>query len=564
MMDFLEKHFDTAFDAPDGIKKLRQLILTLAMQGKLVPQDPSDQPASELLKEIQAEKTKLIKEGKIKAQKELPAIKPEEIPYELPKGWEWHRLPDIAFFQEGPGILAKDFRETGIPLIRIAGMHNDVITLDGCNYLEDAMVEKKWSHFRLDVGDIVLSASASLGKVAKTDKNTEGCIVYTGLIRFKPYYVLDDDYLIHFFRSNEFIRQIDESKRGAAIKHFGPTHLQKMIVPLPPLAEQKRIIEKIDQLMARCDELEKLKQTKEQKRLDVHKSAIHRLLNTAEINGSWSFIKDNFNELYSVKENVTELRKAILSLALQGKLVPQDESDQPASELLKEIQAEKAKLLKDGRIKKQKELQPIKPAEIPYRLPKGWEWVRLEELTLLITKGSSPKWQGIDYVDKSKGTLFITSENVGNFKLILNKQKYVEHEFNKISPRSVLCRNDILMNIVGASIGRTAIYDIDERANINQAVTIIRLLEKLYHHYFLYFFNSSTCLSYMFNKQVDNARANLSMGNIALFPIPFPPLAEQKRIVAKIDQLMAMCDELETEIDKAEETQTSLLNSVMA
>lgn len=167
--------------------------------------------------------------------------------------------------------------------------------------------------------------------------------------------------------------------------------------------------------------------------------------------------------------------------------------------------------------------------------------MRLGSVCQLITKGSSPKWQGIKYV-ANDGILFITSENVGVKNIILKEKKYVEKKFNEIEPRSILKYNDILMNIVGASIGRTALYSINEIANINQAVCLIRLLDGIKNQFFieylLYFLNSSICLKYMEDKKVDCARANLSMGNISNFLIPLPPIKEQERIVAKLSEIM--------------------------
>lgn len=151
--------------------------------------------------------------------------------------------------------MAKDFRSGGVPLIRIAGMRATLVTLDGCNFLEEQMVNEKWNHFRLERDDVVLSSSASLGKVAKVGTEAVGAIAYTGLIRFQPSSVVFDEYLIRFLSSSEFARQVDGHKRGAAISHFGPTHLRKMIVPVPPLLEQHRIVAKVDQLMALCDQL---------------------------------------------------------------------------------------------------------------------------------------------------------------------------------------------------------------------------------------------------------------------------------------------------------------------
>jgi type I restriction enzyme S subunit len=261
---------------------------------------------------------------------------------------------------------------------------------------------------------------------------------------------------------------------------------------------------------------------------------------------------------------VLQLRQSILEEAIQGKLAPQDPNDEPASFLLERIRAEKEQMIKEKKIKKEKPFPKITEDEIPFDLPQGWEWVRLGDICEIITKGSSPKWQGVNYIENENGVLFITSENVGNYSLLLNNRKYVEHKFNEIEPRSILKKGDILMNIVGASIGRTAEYDLDETANVNQAVCIIRLVNSdQFKKYLLYFFNSSLCLSYMFNKQVDNARANLSMGNISKFIIPIPPLNEQRQIVKRIDQLMVLCNELEKKVDQSKLESEKLIQSVL-
>jgi type I restriction enzyme S subunit len=247
-----------------------------------------------------------------------------------------------------------------------------------------------------------------------------------------------------------------------------------------------------------------------------------------------------------------------------GKLVPQDPNDEPAAVLLEKIAAEKTQLIKEKKIKKQKPLPPITEDEKPFPLPEGWEWSRLEYLSQVITKGSSPKWQGVAYTEKPSDVLFVTSENVAAFTLKLDSRKYVEHSFNEVEPRSILSKGDFLMNIVGASIGRTAIYNIDDLANINQAVCLIRSFPNfLCSAYLLQFFNSSICISYMFDKQVDNARANLSMGNIAKFVIPVPPEEEQYRIVAKVDQLMVLCDQLKTRLQQAQQTQLYLADALV-
>ena len=253
---FIIENFKDLTLSDGAVKELKNAILSLAVRGKLVPQDESDEPASVLLERIREDKESFVKAKRIKKDKSLPEIGDTERLFDIPKTWIWDRLPNITIFQEGPGILAKDFREKGIPLIRLSGMKTNVVSLEGCNYLDEEMVSEKWAHFKLDIGDIVVSSSASMGKVAIVDESTVGCIPYTGLIRFKMLGGLNDKYFIYFMQSPEYIGQINAQKSGTTIKHYGPTHLKKMIMPLPPVNEQKRIVEKVEKLMQLCDELE--------------------------------------------------------------------------------------------------------------------------------------------------------------------------------------------------------------------------------------------------------------------------------------------------------------------
>ena len=261
LMPYVEQ-YDKAYTEVGELNKkfpedMQKSILQYAIQGKLVEQREEDGTAEELYQKIQAEKEKLIKEGKIKKSKPLPEITEEEIPFDIPQSWKWVRIPEITYFQEGPGILAKDFRDSGTPLIRIAGMQGDKLSLEGCNYLDSSMVEKKWSHFKLDLGDIVISTSASMDKICETTEETVGAIPYTGQIRFKMYGGISKEYFKYFIMSNAYIKQINEQKSGGTIKHYGPTHLNKMLIPVPPLDEQKRIVKKIEELLPYTKQLVK-------------------------------------------------------------------------------------------------------------------------------------------------------------------------------------------------------------------------------------------------------------------------------------------------------------------
>ena len=240
-----------------------------------------------------------------------------------------------------------------------------------------------------------------------------------------------------------------------------------------------------------------------------------------------------------------DLKNALLQEAVQGKLVPQIASEGNARDLLEEIRhSRQSELVSEpkNKLKKEKPLPEIKEEDIPFDIPENWCWCRLGELAEIITKGSSPSWQGINYVDK--GILFVTSENVGDEELLLSKRKFLEQKFNEIQPRSILQKGDILTNIVGASIGRTAIFDLDiKNANINQAVALIRLKNKQLNSYIVKVLNSKTIIDQMIDNTVNTARANISLTTVENFKIPLPPLAEQKRIVAAIEKFMPLIEE---------------------
>ena len=250
------------------IANTKSKILDLAIRGKLIPQDPNDEPAFVLLERIRAEKEELIKQGKIKRDKKESIIfrgddnsyyryKNEksvcidaDLPYELPDGWTWAMLPDVVLFQEGPGILKKDFRTEGIPLIRISGLQTDEVLLDGCDYLDPDMVETKWKHFKLELGDVILCTSASIGKASIVGPEAVGAIPYTGQIRFRMSQALIREYFLYFATSNTYLNQINRMKTGNCIQHYGPTHLKDVYIPLPPIKEQERIIKQISSLLS--------------------------------------------------------------------------------------------------------------------------------------------------------------------------------------------------------------------------------------------------------------------------------------------------------------------------
>ncbi len=554
---------------PSNTEKLRGLILELAIQGKLTQkwrdENPNLEPAAELLSRVKFKKQELVSEKKIKPEKPSEIINDEDKPFKTPLTWRWSRLQDLALINGGFAFKSSNYKDKGARVIRISDFNES-------GFKDDRIVRHPFtedlSSFVLEKNNILIAMTGgTVGKSLFVESVPEIMVVNQRVATIKIVNEINEAYINCVIPCNHIQNLIEEAKNSTN-DNISMGDIKAFLIPTPPVEEQKAIVETVKELLHEVEQLEALSQQRIKLKENFVESALGKLTSSEDTSQEWNYLTPHLKTFFTEKKSVKSLRETILQLAVQGKLTKkwreENPNVEPASELIERIKKEKQQLIKEKKSKKEKLLPSIEASEIPYEIPISWEWERLNNVTKLITKGSSPKWQGIQYVNESDGgVLFITSENVGNYNLILKKKKFVEVKFNDIEPRSILRKNDILMNIVGGSIGRTAIYNLEEIANINQAVTIIRLVDNQDHNYFLHFFNSPVCKSYMYDKQVDNARPNLSMGNIAKFVIPIPPLEEQKAIVEKVNSLMALCDELEKQIINSEKQIEQLMKSCL-
>jgi len=527
---FFEK-FDQFADAPDAAAKMRELVLQLAVRGELVPQNPQDEPAAKAIEKIVA------LNGLGRAAKLFPEEESIELPFAVPVSWKWVRFGDLVRIRTGKLDANAAVEGGAYPFFTCSKTPSQIAT------------------YSFDTSAVILAGNG--------DFNLKS---YSG--KFDAYqrtYVIEPlgwELGFCFWLVSAQIKRITDNQRGSAIPYLRLGDIADPLVPFPPLAEQKRIVAKVDELMALCDRLEAQQKEREEKHAALARASLARFAE-APTSANLDFI---FHPSHDIPPD--DLRKSILTLAVQGKLVPQDPTDEPAEEVLARIAATKLRLQKTGEIGKEKPVEPLQTDSLPFEAPDSWRLAKLAELTELITKGSSPKWQGIAYVPESEGILFITSENVGNYVLRkLDDLKYVSKGFNEIEPRSILKRGDILMNLVGASIGRTAVYDLHDGANINQAVALIRLVREtdgVCPRFLLHYLNSPSAIDYMLSSRVVNAQPNISLTDAREFVVPIPPLAEQRRIVAKVEQLMALVGELETQLTASRAAAANLLSALVA
>lgn len=538
-----------------GIKKLRELILELAVRGKLVPQDPNDEPASELLKRIAAEKAELVKQGKIKKQKPLPEISEEEKPFELPQGWEWVTLATVGEIVGG-GTPKSDnpqfWAKNGIKWITPAdlyGLKGKYIT-SGARDISPAGLSNSSARL-MPKGSVLFSSRAPIGYVAIADAELS---TNQGFKSCVPYIKESAEYIYYFLLASA--KKIDAEASGTTFKEVSGAIVSKILLPLPPLSEQLKIVSRANELMSLCDQLEQQSLTS----LDAHQQLVETLLgtltdsqNAEELAENWTRISEHFDTLFTTEASVDALKQTILQLAVMGKLVPQDPNDEPASELLKRIAQEKAQLVKEGKIKKQKSLPPISDEEKPFELPEGWEWSYLSDIGIL-ARGRSKHRPRNDPTLYADGTIpLVQTGDVARSNGCINTYSALYNQLGL--SQSKLWNKGTLCITIAANIADSGILNFD--ACFPDSVVGFTPYENeipvLYFHYFM-----MTIKSTLEKFAPSTAQKNINIDILSQLFFPCPPLEEFHRIVDKVQNLLSVCDVLRAYIQSAQQTQLQI------
>ncbi|EKF9436494.1 TPA: restriction endonuclease subunit S [Vibrio cholerae] len=546
-----------------GVKKLRELILELAVRGKLVPQDPSDEPASVLLERIAQEKAQLVKEKKIKKPKALPEITDEEKPFELPSGWEWSRLGNIITASTGFAFKTSQYVEKGIFVLRVTNINVDgTINFFDNKYISEEIASSTYSNYQLFENDLLLvMVGGSLGKIGIVSKDVLPAVLNQNMWKLNPFGEIPVYYLKHGLGYiNRNLLNITASTHG----HLAQGDYLNKPFPLAPLKEQHRIVAKVDELMALCDQLEQQTEAS----IEAHQVLVTTLLDTLtnsadadELMQNWARISEHFDTLFTTEESIDQLKQTILQLAVMGKLVPQDPTDEPASELLKRIAEEKAQLVKEKKIKKEKALPPISEDEKPFELPNGWGFAHMQDLCELITDGThqTPK-----YTDT--GRPFISAQCVKPFRFMPENCRYVseEHYQAYIKNRNPEFR-DILLSRVGAGIGEAAMIDTDLEFAIYVSTGLLKPHKSsVMSEYLVLWLNSPLGRGFSERNTLGKgvSQGNLNLSLIRAFTVSLPPLQEQKRIIEQVNKLSDLCDLLKERLQSVQLTQLSLTDVI--
>ncbi|MCO7826634.1 restriction endonuclease subunit S [Escherichia fergusonii] len=543
-----------------GIKKLRELILELAVRGKLVPQDPNDEPASELLRGMKKQQEDLIKERKIKKPKKLPSIDGTLESISVPQGWELCYLNDIGDWGAGatPNRTNSGYYGGDIPWFKSGELSEDYIT-DSEEHIT-ALALKECSLRDNQPGDVLIAMyGATIGKtsILNTRSTTNQAVCAC-----TPFDGLSNQYLLIFLKASKKV--FTAMGAGGAQPNISKEKIVATLFALPPLNEQLRIVKKVEQLMSLCDQLEQQSLTS----LDAHQQLVETLLgtltdsqNAEELAENWARINEHFDTLFTTEASVDALKQTILQLAVMGKLVPQDPNDEPASELLKRIAQEKAQLVKEGKIKKQKPLPPISDEEKPFELPEGWCFCRMDDLCSAITSGSTPSKE---IFSTDEGIPYLKVYNIRNQQIDFKYQPQFiqrQYHFEKMQ-RSILYPGDVIMNIVGPPLGKIAIIpDHYPEWNCNQAIVLFRLIKKDLNKYVYNYLLSGVFLDFI--ELIGTAgQDNISIAKSKHIVIPLAPVNEQNRIVEKLTEIINIAEKLKHKINITKQTQLHLADAL--
>ena len=560
-----------------GIKKLRELILELAVRGLLVPQDLSDEPAIELLMKVATKKAKLVKEGEIKKDKPLPPIGDEEKPFDLPAGWEWSRLQNISeYIQRGKGPVYADSGQVRVisqKCVQWAGFD-----LSAARFVDDASLSGYKEERFLKNQDLLWNSTGTgtVGRVNVIEQVLEDTLVADSHVTIVRTLDVQAKYICAYISAPGVQSRIEPTHEASLVSgstqqvELNTSAVVLLPVPVPPLNEQHRIVAKVNELMALCDQLE----AQTQASIGAHQTLVETLLSVltgtddqAQFATAWQRIAEHFDTLFTTEESIDQLKQTVLQLSVMGKLVRQDPNDEPAGQLLKRVAAEKAKFVKESGKNKDSLLPKINDGDAPFDLPTGWEWARLGTIASL--RGGFAYQSG--YFLTAGEHQVIRMGNVRPDCLRLEENPvYISTQNADATKDYEILDGDILLTMTGTKGKNDYLYSVlISKANtdgrklyLNQRLCSVRLplFSKNFANIAL---KDSRLLNTIYRTSTGSAnQANVGMGAISNWLIPVPPIDEQHRIVAKVDELMALCSQLKTRLNEARTTQVHLADAM--
>ena len=527
---FFEK-FALIADAPGAVDRIRELVLQMAIQGRLVQQDPTDEPANAtLLKYPSTVSAKFIKTPD--AGTPCPKIT-------LPLGWVWNRLTNVLKkLTDGTHHSPPNSNFGEFPYVTAKNIKNHGIEISNLTYVTKELHNEIFSRCNPEHGDLLYIKDGATTGIVAINQLREEFSMLSSVALLKLTGAIDNRYLLWTLRSPFFYNQIRAAMKGAAITRVNLTELAQTWIPLPPLAEQKRIVAKVDELMGLCDELEAQQQERELRKSVLVRSSLSRFAESPT--------RENLGYLFHNSYDIppSELRKSILTLAVQGKLVPQDPNDEPAMALLQQIKLDKSLLVKEGKLRGSTTITPMEAQEGEFEIPSSWTWVPFGQI-MVNRDGERIPVSKEERESKSKTYDYYGASGV------------IDKIDNYLFDKPLLLIGEDGANLINRS---TPIAFIARgKYWVNNHAHVLDGISEDFLRYIELHINAINLERYI----TGSAQPKMNQAKMNSIPIALPPLAEQRRIVAKVNQLMALVDELERQQEASREKATKLLDAIV-
>jgi type I restriction enzyme, S subunit len=554
--DVLLRHFDEISEAPDAISRLRRFILDLAVRGKLVPQDPNDEPASELLKRVEGHRSNDSNGVKFRRAKESLPV--GEVAFALPQNWKWTRLAELGYTQTGttPSKANHNFFGEYIPFIKPNDLFPSHVDYENEGLSESGLAETG----RLaPAGSLLMVCIGTIGKCQVIDRD---CSFNQQINSLTPAEGMVSRYVFYAVNCSFFQDMAMSSSSRTTIAILNKRRWEQLPFPLPPLAEQHRIVAKVDELMAICDELEVAKEKREKRRDRLVAATLHGLnngTNGEDFHDTARFYFNHLPRLTTRPEHIQQLRQTILNLAVRGKLVPQDPNDEPAYHLLNKIEIERQELIKKGVIKQKEIISKKNEPRVDLQIPKDWKWVELQDIFLMITDGDHQPPPRAEH-----GIPFLVIGNVRDRRIDLGAElRFVPEDYYLGLDEPKLPRQGKILYTLVGSYGIPILLTDDLQFCVQRHIGILTPSKYLSGKYLVLMLDSGFVRDQATKCATGIAQKTVPLLGLRRILMPLPPLAEQHRIVAKVDELMAICDELEARLTTTSTTRRQLLESTL-
>ena len=484
-------------------QELKNSILQLAIQGKLVEQRSEEGTAEELYQQIQAEKQALIKAGKIKKEKPLPEITEDEKPFDIPESWKWVKFGEIVNYNMGktPPRAEEQWWGNEFPWVSIADMPESGHIKSTKEAVSTIAIKEKFGEKISPAGTLIMSFKLTVGRVSILDIDA---VHNEAIISIFPIVDNENTLQSYLFEILPLISQNGDSKDAIKGRTLNSTSINNLLIPLPPLAEQKRIVAKIEELLPLIDRYEE----------------------------AWTKLEE-FNKRFP-----GDMQKSLLQMAIQGKLVEQRPEEGTGEELYTQIQTEKQALIKSGKIKKDKPLPEITDDQKPFDIPDSWKWVRWGASSESIQYGfNAPA------IEKGRIRMVRISD-IQDGNVLWDTVPFCDIAENDIETY-LLGKNDILFARTGGTVGKTFLVKEVPYESVYAGYLIrTRYSSLLCPEYMKHFMESQLYWEQLRNGTIATAQPNCNGQTLSKMILPLPPLAEQKRIVAKLEELLPLCERL--------------------